>query len=162
MNPFVNSNQRGIDLPLGCKDLIDVLPKKAGFQPFKNEQMPGLYLRDLEGLISQLYEFKGTGRFLYIQSSTGVLIGLSCSLSSKRMMFVLKPGENTLGESVKATLLAAGISSESVTVSQITGRLSVHCNLLFTASETISLLSKLLQSVHQSDGPFHVTQMTMP
>jgi len=162
MNPFVNFNQRGIDLPPGCKDLIDVLPKKAGFQPFKNEELPGLYLRDLEVLIGQLYEFKGAGRLLYIQSYDGVRICLSCSLSFKRVMFVLKPDENTLAESVKATLLAAGISVESVTLRQIADQPSVHCPLPATAPETVSLLGKLFQNVYQTGGPFHVNQMTLP
>lgn len=162
MNPFVNFNQRGIDLPPGCKDLIDVLPKKASFCPVEHQQMPGLYLRDLEVLISQLYEFKNTNRCLMIQSSGGLQIGLSCSLSSKRMMFVLKPDENTLVESVKATILSAGISGESVTLRQIAARTFIHCPLPFTAPETIGFLSKLLQSVRQADGPFYVTQMTMP
>lgn len=31
MNPFVNPHQRGIDLPTGCKDLVDLLkPSSAG------------------------------------------------------------------------------------------------------------------------------------
>jgi len=164
MNPFVNFNQRGIDLPPGCKDLIDVLPKQAGSR-FVNQQMPGLYLRDLELLISQLYEFKGTFRQLMIQSSTGAHICLVFTPSSKWMMFVLRPTENTLAEIVKATISAAGkagISVGSVTLKQIADRPVVQCTLPATATETASLLSLLLQSVHQADRPFHVTQTSAP
>src|SRR5438105_2572645 len=31
MNPFVNPNQRGPDLPVGCKDLADLLQKYPGW-----------------------------------------------------------------------------------------------------------------------------------
>jgi len=35
MNPFVNLKKRGVALPSGCKDLIDVLhrPKRQGEEP---------------------------------------------------------------------------------------------------------------------------------
>ncbi len=35
MNPFVNTKKRGVSLPSGCKDLIDVLnrPKRRGEDP---------------------------------------------------------------------------------------------------------------------------------
>ena len=35
MNPFVNLKKRGVSLPSGCKDLIDVLhrPKRRGEDP---------------------------------------------------------------------------------------------------------------------------------
>jgi len=38
-NPFVNPNQRGVELPPGCKDLMDVLKMDAGERPGAESQM---------------------------------------------------------------------------------------------------------------------------
>src|SRR6267142_1217588 len=38
-NPFMNPNQRGVELPEGCKDLMDVLKKDGSLRPGAESQM---------------------------------------------------------------------------------------------------------------------------
>lgn len=63
MNPFVNLNQRGIELPPGCKDLIDTLGSQ-------NRQASGAKQGFSEGIdaipryVTRLLESKALGRVL--------------------------------------------------------------------------------------------------
>jgi len=50
-NPFVNPNQRGVELPSGCKDLMDVLKMGGSERPRAESQM------DWYGALSEVEQY---------------------------------------------------------------------------------------------------------
>ncbi len=65
MNPFINPNKRGVTLPSGCKDLIDVIGLEATVHDFKTAFTEAAFVitASLSGLKSEDVEIivEGTG-----------------------------------------------------------------------------------------------------
>jgi hypothetical protein len=73
MNEFVNFQKRGIELPPGCKDLIDVLP------PPREARVPVEGLSHIERYVSRLLQSPGQLRSVWINSyssETPVMFGI--------------------------------------------------------------------------------------
>jgi len=68
MNPFVNYQQRGIELPPGCKDLIDTLRTQKTVGPAAT-RIPAGGLQDIPNYVARLLQSKARGRHLVISST---------------------------------------------------------------------------------------------
>src|SRR3954447_4555202 len=75
MNLFINPNQRGFELPKGCKDLIDVIRQPELMQPCAKAKLEGFHAPDypqrsgfgrIKVYIARLFTPAGRGRMLAI------------------------------------------------------------------------------------------------
>jgi hypothetical protein len=75
MNPFVNYQNRSIELPEGCKDLIDVLkPNSPSKKPSPNVR---LTLADLATYVSRFLESHAKTRSLWIYGGATAVVGMA-------------------------------------------------------------------------------------
>jgi len=92
-NLFVNPNQRGVDLPPGCKDLMDVLKIDGGERPGAESQM--VWYGVLSNIEQQVESF--------LQSGTDTQL-FSVGIPKRHIMLILakRGGVLTLNFSVPA------------------------------------------------------------
>lgn len=76
MNPFVNYQQRGVELPAGCKDLIDVMGLEKASEA-DGTRAEGL--SDIERYVSRLMDPQGKLRRLTISRHGRAMICLALS-----------------------------------------------------------------------------------
>src|SRR5215831_17378673 len=91
-NPFVNPNQRGVELPAGCKDLQDVL-EKAGLSGAFRKRVCGT-VNDVRDYVLRLYETEGAERGLIILCPPkGAFLVLAASKGTMRLVLNLRVGD---------------------------------------------------------------------
>src|SRR5438128_11799207 len=101
-NPFVNPNQRGVDLPPGCKDLNDVLTR-AGMEaqcviPSRVETGG---LSEVRSYVCRLYQAKSRRQvLLVIHSASGAWLVLSYVEGGFRLSLLLHRGSSFLEEAI--------------------------------------------------------------
>ena len=86
MNDFINFNQRGIDLPAGCKDLIDVL-KQAHPSPQPKTPPIRYRLLDLDFFVSEFESSSATRKHLFVKHDSYLISAFICAASLR--LFVL-------------------------------------------------------------------------
>ncbi len=160
MNPFVNPHQRGIDLPPGCKDLIDVLKPKAPVT--ETENLKGTDAEFFQAPFRRFYEL-GEDHVMAI-----LVHGSHCFLSLCRY-----PGPPTLSlglhsqyiafnDTVRNFFGAKGISAFSEIQAPSADMSVIRYVLPATALEAAELISQLLQQVYRETGPIKLTLMPAP
>src|SRR5579859_187824 len=82
MNPFVDYQKRGIELPEGCKDLIDVLQlarATAEQPPEQQPEPPREGLPGIEHFIIRMLASTARSRSLWIDGDRAAMIALFCN-----------------------------------------------------------------------------------
>jgi hypothetical protein len=162
MNPFVNPHQRGIDLPPGCKDLIDVI--KPAVPRMQTELLRST---DVELFKAPFHRFYSTGDDCLIV----ILIhGPHCFLSLTRvpapatLSFGLHPQYVAFNDTVREFFQAKGITALSEILATRPPReiILVRYLLPTTALETAELISQLLSQVYQETGPIQLMLLPLP
>jgi hypothetical protein len=144
MNEFVNFQKRGIELPPGCKDLIDVLP------PPREARVPVEGLSHIERYLSRLLQLPPKLRSVWIDSYppvTPVTLGLIHTTKRKlcAVIFIAAEPEKS---SIRSVLVAAGIPATQDEALTEGGGLYAHvitCLLPVDAAIAARLVSELLQ-----------------
>lgn len=121
MNPFVNLQQRSIDLPAGCKDLMDVLLQS----PPKPSPTPGYVvangkpsswktgkLENIELYLGNLLSSSAVTQFLNVASPKGAL-GITLLLRKQAIeaVMVVNSNDTTCEGEGRAVFSVARISS---------------------------------------------------
>ena len=106
MNPFVDPQKRGIELPEGCKDLMDVLQaaRAAEAQP---PEPPTKGLAHIERYVFRLLASAAKSRALWIDCDHASLLGLFCGKRGLRALVFVDAGRE---QAVRALLAESGIS----------------------------------------------------
>ena len=100
-NPFVNPNQRGVELPAGCKDLNDVLARVGHVQFAAPGRVEAGRTSAIRSYLGRLYEAKSPGLVLVvIHSERGVLLILSSEEDGFKLTLLLHQGSNFLEEAI--------------------------------------------------------------
>jgi hypothetical protein len=140
MSEFVNYQKRGIELPLGCKDLIDVLP------PPREARIPAEGLAHIERYLSRLLQSPTGCRSVWICSFT---IPLHLSLVySKGLLRALIFLTTEREEPVRAVLSRAGILPTQDNIMGGDGPFSrfLLCSLPADVARAERFVSELLRS----------------
>src|ERR1044071_1765848 len=99
-NPFVNPNQRGVELPEGCKDLLEALQKvgEEGARGGRELRTRRGTLPDLAGYVERLY-MEPRGRYLVVvaREINGVLWVIHQKEGGFRLMFLWREQHKVLG-----------------------------------------------------------------
>ena len=100
-NPFVNPDQRGFELPFGCKNLNDLPPKVGqGHLPAPAGVQAG-GLNAIRSHIKYLYEAKSPGLVLVVTySERGALFLLSYVQEGFKLTLLLHRGSTFLEEAI--------------------------------------------------------------
>jgi hypothetical protein len=112
MNPFVDLRKRGVELPPGCKDLIDVLRlastklETAAVKPGAAE-VPETGLGDLERYVARLLASPARFRSLWIEGDPGAVIGLFCDKRGLRTLIMVDAERE---QSIRSVVTASAIS----------------------------------------------------
>ncbi|MCD6050067.1 MAG: hypothetical protein K0Q55_1470 [Verrucomicrobia bacterium] len=148
MNPFVNPHQRGIDLPLGCKDLIDVLKTPAS-SPSRQLLLPGTDASYFEAPLHRFYELKG----MAILVPQKAVINLLNRPDSSLAFFAFAPSEISLKPAVHSFFNSREISS------LIIGHSLIGYPLPVSAPKAAAIISQLLQQVFAHTGPVNLVMI---
>jgi hypothetical protein len=100
-NLFVNPNQRGFELPAGCKNLKDVLARvgQRPFAPHAGVQAGGL--GSIRDYLSDLYEAKSPWLVLVVMhSERGAVLILSYAAGGFGLTLLLHRGSTFLEEAI--------------------------------------------------------------
>src|SRR5689334_20944972 len=117
-NPFVNPNQRGFELPFGCKNLNDVLARvgQGQFAPHSGVQAGGL--GSIRDYLSDLYAAESPRLVLVVMhSERGAVLIVSYATGGFRLTLLLHRGSTFLVEAIQElfgekALMIGGDSAE--------------------------------------------------
>jgi hypothetical protein len=138
MSDFVNYGKRGVELPRGCKDLIDLLPRP------QSPSFPAEGLSDVQRYLSRFLEKPAPGRHLTIQCLPAwVLLSLFYARGAL-MVTTLVPSERE--RAVSALLSEVGITLiQDVAVTGGPCSRFMSFSLVPEAAEVERIISKLLR-----------------
>ena len=105
MNAFVNYQKRSIELPPGCKDLIDVL--RLGRDTETELGGPVKNLADLGGYLSRFVSSPAAYRSLWIHDHAISLLGLFCGKHGLRAVVLVDASRE---QAVRAVFARAGLT----------------------------------------------------
>lgn len=101
MNPFVNPNQRGFELPFGCKNLNDVLARVGQGQFAPHSGVQDGNIGSIRSYLSHLYEAKSPRLVLVIMhAERGALLILSYAAGGFKLTLLLHRGSTFLEEAL--------------------------------------------------------------
>src|SRR5258708_5746417 len=100
-NPFVDPNQRGVELPAGCKDLHDMLARVGGVQLRGPSRVQAGRISATRYYLAPLYQAKSEGVALVIMSlERGALLTVSCRDGRFELTLPLRGGSVFLREAI--------------------------------------------------------------
>jgi len=100
-NPFVNPNERGFELPFGCKNLNDLLARvgQGRFAPHSGVQAGGIH--SIRDYLYDLYKAKSPRLVLVvIHSERGALLLLSYAEGKFKLTLLVHRGSAFLEEAI--------------------------------------------------------------
>jgi len=107
-NPFVDYQKRGVELPPGCKDLMDVLHLERNKDPrWERPAEPATTLADVGRYLSRFVSSSAALGSLLIHCGTFNLLALSCGKHGLRGFVVVEASRE---QSVRAVLSHARIA----------------------------------------------------
>src|SRR5436190_8012692 len=100
-NPFVDPNQRGFQLPIGCKDLHDVLARVPRRHLGASSLVESGTLAAVRSYIGRFYEAKSKRVTLVIlNAETGALLIVSCKEGGFDLNLLVHKGSAFLEEAI--------------------------------------------------------------
>ena len=158
MSEFVNYHKRGIELPPGCKDLIDVLPTSrrqrktyiaSGFRPAKmrEERFPTAGLAQIGRYVSMLLQWQGE---LFTLSLTAqdfefpVTLYRSRSEGTAAVVLVTKQAQRE--QAIRAFFEQQGIAAWDLGAAD--GSRGLAYPLPSDEARAVSLITEMLRSVY--------------
>jgi len=160
MNSFVNPNQRGIELPEGCKDLIDALHMSQKPSVVENKPVVPQGFADLESYVCLMSEPSSKKKSLTIccwQHEDKVLLSLIRPKGVLHVMMILNCARPENEKVARAVLDSAGISLAQDQLAGDAGNENRY--LIFSAPaiprEAAHLIADLLRKAYRlpSDAP---------
>ena len=154
MNQFVNYQQRGIELPPGCKDLIDVL-RMEYLRVSELNLAPAEGLSDIERYVSRQMNSRAKFRRLTVSCShrlDAICLAMSpfCPSHGPWLMSIsvsVDPNKPTEERAVRRVFDNAGISPLIKTLTAVDGLVrSLHYPLPSAASDACRIIADVLRS----------------
>jgi len=115
-NPFVDPNQRGFELPAGCKDLHDVLARVGAGQLTAPSRVEAGAIGTVRSYVAPLYQAKSQRVALVVMNSErGALLIMSYRDGGFKLTLLLHRGSAFLEEAIVELFGEAALAKSSRT-----------------------------------------------